>query len=111
MKSGNFGQGVYSDWRKIRPKNGFQSKIKKKDNCSVERKQGAVTGKEFFSMGQWPFIFQNQCDILKTNVTFSNGIAIYRKERSFRGRKVPSAEGRFLYGRKLLNKIFSKISL
>ena len=23
MKSGNFGQGVYSDWRKIRPKNGF----------------------------------------------------------------------------------------
>ena len=31
------------------------------------------------------------------------GIAIYRKERSFRGRKVPSAEGRFLYGRKLLN--------
>ena len=32
----------------------------------------AVTGKEFFSMPQWPFIIQNQCDILKTNVTFSN---------------------------------------
>ena len=29
-----------------------------------------VTGKEFFSMRQWPFIIQNQCDILKTNVTF-----------------------------------------
>ena len=35
------------------------------------------------------------------------GIAIHRKERSFRGRKVPSAEGRFLYGRKLLNKFIS----
>ena len=32
----------------------------------------SVTGKEFFSMRQWPFIIQNQCDILKTNVTFSN---------------------------------------
>ena len=31
-----------------------------------------VTGKDFFSMQQWPFIIQNQCDILKTNVTFSN---------------------------------------
>ena len=30
-----------------------------------------MTGKEFFSMRQWPFIIQNQCDILKTNVTFS----------------------------------------
>ena len=39
------------------------------------------------------------------------GIAIYRKERSFRGRNVPSAEGRFLYGRKILNEVFSKISL
>ena len=39
------------------------------------------------------------------------GIAIYRKEGSFRGRKVPSAEGRFLYGRKLLNKFISKIIL
>ena len=39
------------------------------------------------------------------------GIAIHRKERSFRGRKVPSAEGRFLYGRKLLNKFISKINL
>ena len=39
------------------------------------------------------------------------GIAIYRKERSFRGRKVPSAEGRFLYGRKLLNEFISKIIL
>ena len=39
------------------------------------------------------------------------GIAIYRKERSFRGRKVPSAEGRFLYGRKLLNMFISKIIL
>ena len=32
----------------------------------------------------------------------------------YTGRKVPSAEGaegRFLYGRKLLNNIFSKISL
>ena len=40
-----------------------------------------------------------------------SGIAIHRKERSFRGRKVPSAEGRFLYGRKLLNKFISKIIL
>ena len=40
-----------------------------------------------------------------------SGIAIYRKEGSFRGRKVPSAEGRFLYGRKLLNKFISKIIL
>ena len=40
-----------------------------------------------------------------------SGIAIYRKERSFRGRKVPSAEGKFLYGRKLLNKFISKIIL
>ena len=39
------------------------------------------------------------------------GIAIYRKEGSFRGRKVPSAEGRYLYGRKLLNKFISKIIL
>ena len=39
------------------------------------------------------------------------GIAIHRKERSFRGRKVPFAEGRFLYGRKLLNKFISKIIL
>ena len=31
-----------------------------------------MTGKDFFSMRQWPFIIQNQCDILKTNVTFSN---------------------------------------
>ena len=42
---------------------------------------------------------------------FVVGIAIHRKERSFRGRKVPSAEGRFLYGRKLLNKFISKIIL
>ena len=42
---------------------------------------------------------------------FLTGIAIYRKERSFRGRKVASAEGRFLYGRKLLNKFISKIIL
>ena len=31
-----------------------------------------MTGKEFFSMRQWPFIIQNQCDILKTNVTSSD---------------------------------------
>ena len=42
---------------------------------------------------------------------FPPGIAIHRKERSFRGRNVPSAEGRFLYGRKLLNKFISKIIL
>ena len=39
------------------------------------------------------------------------GIAIHWKERSFRGRKVPSAEGRFLFERKLLNKFISKIIL
>ena len=39
---------------------------------------------------------------------FNGGIAIHRKER---GRSVPSAEGRFLYGRKLLNKFISKIIL
>ena len=38
-----------------------------------------VTGKEFFSMRQWPFIIQNQCDILKTNVTFSNSNVTYPK--------------------------------
>ena len=46
-----------------------------------------------------------------TNKQSAPGIAIHRKERSFRGRKVPSAEGRFLYGRKLLNKFISKIIL
>ena len=45
------------------------------------------------------------------SILYLSGIAIYRKERSFRGRKVPSAEGRFLYGRKLLNKFISKIIL
>ena len=39
----------------------------------------SVTGKEFFSMRQWPFIIQNQCDILKTNVTFSNSNVTYPK--------------------------------
>ena len=39
------------------------------------------------------------------------GIAIHRKERSFHGRNVPSTEGRFLYGRKLLNKFISKTNL
>ena len=29
------------------------------------------------------------------SIAAQTGIAIYRKERSFRGRKVPSAEGRF----------------
>ena len=38
-----------------------------------------MTGKEFFSMRQWPFIIQNQCDILKTNVTFSNSNVTYPK--------------------------------
>ena len=38
-----------------------------------------VTGKEFFSMRQWPFIIQNQCDIKKTNVTFSNSNVTYPK--------------------------------
>ena len=41
--------------------------------------QLAVTRKEFFSMRQWPFIIQNQCDILKTNVTFSNSNVTYPK--------------------------------
>ena len=41
---------------------------------------GAVTGKEFFSMRQWPFIIQSQCDILKTNVTFSNSNVTYPKK-------------------------------
>ena len=36
-----------------------------------------VTGKEFFSMRQWPFIIQNQCDILKTNVTFSTNYLVF----------------------------------
>ena len=39
------------------------------------------------------------------------GIAIHLKERSFHSRKVLSAKGSFLYGRRLLNKVFSKISL
>ena len=39
------------------------------------------------------------------------GTFLPRKEGSFRGRKAPSAEGRFLYGRKLLNKFISKIIL
>ena len=48
------------------------------NNQSFTLKMFAYSDRErIFSMRQWPFIIQNQCDILKNNVTFSTNYLVF----------------------------------